>query len=69
MLARDLFLKPDGQLLPSGGSIFFCPFTDEGLYNETEQKVSNCFGCTADIQAQFFNQELFGAFQAYRVVA
>nr|ODN89259.1 histone-arginine methyltransferase CARM1 [Cryptococcus depauperatus CBS 7855] len=48
LLARDLFLKPGGQLLPSAGHIFFCPFSDEGLYNETEQK------------AQFFNATLFG---------
>ena len=39
LLARDKFLKPDGQLFPSGGSIFFAPFMDEGLFNETEQKV------------------------------
>ncbi|WWC87917.1 uncharacterized protein L201_002817 [Kwoniella dendrophila CBS 6074] len=48
ILARDLFLKPDGQLLPSAGHVFFCPFTDEGLYTETDQK------------AQFFNTTLFG---------
>lgn len=40
LLARDLFLKPGGQLLPSGGSLWFCPFTDEGLYTETDQKVN-----------------------------
>ncbi|KIR97571.1 histone-arginine methyltransferase CARM1 [Cryptococcus deuterogattii 2001/935-1] len=48
ILARDLFLKPGGQLLPSAGHIFFCPFSDESLYNETDQK------------AQFFNNTLFG---------
>jgi histone-arginine methyltransferase CARM1 len=40
LLARDLFLKPDGHILPSAGTLFFCPFTDVGLYNETEAKVS-----------------------------
>lgn len=40
LLARDLFLKPGGSILPSAGHIFFCPFSDEGLFNETEQKVS-----------------------------
>lgn len=40
LLARDLFLKPGGQLLPSAGTIFFCPFTDSGLHAETEAKVS-----------------------------
>lgn len=40
LLARDMFLKPGGSILPSSGSIFFSPFSDEGLYNETEQKVS-----------------------------
>ncbi|ODN76527.1 hypothetical protein L202_05194 [Cryptococcus amylolentus CBS 6039] len=48
ILARDLFLKPGGQVLPSAGHIFFCPFTDEALYTETDQK------------AQFFNATLFG---------
>ena len=48
ILARDLFLKPGGQVLPSAGHIYFCPFTDEALYNETDQK------------AQFFNTTLFG---------
>ncbi|KAL7419551.1 hypothetical protein Q5752_005462 [Cryptotrichosporon argae] len=48
LLARDLFLKPGGTLLPSAGHIFFCPFTDEALHQETTQK------------AQFFNQTLFG---------
>lgn len=40
ILARDLFLKPGGQMLPSAGHIFFSPFTDEALFNETDQKVS-----------------------------
>ncbi|GFZ42528.1 hypothetical protein JCM24511_00244 [Saitozyma sp. JCM 24511] len=48
LLSRDLFLKPGGQMLPSGGHIFFAPFTDEALYNDTDQK------------AQFFNATLFG---------
>jgi histone-arginine methyltransferase CARM1 len=39
LLARDLFLKPDGHLLPNAGTLFFCPFTDVGLYAETEAKV------------------------------
>ena len=41
ILARDLFLKPGGQMLPSAGHIFFCPFTDDALYNETDQKVGD----------------------------
>ncbi|CAD6579793.1 MAG: hypothetical protein TREMPRED_002570 [Tremellales sp. Tagirdzhanova-0007] len=48
ILARDLFLKPGGQMFPSAGHIFFCPFTDPGLYDETNEK------------AQFYNQTLFG---------
>jgi type I protein arginine methyltransferase len=44
-LARDLFLKPEGSLYPSQGGIWFCPFSDEGLYTETNNKVKNgCFG-------------------------
>jgi histone-arginine methyltransferase CARM1 len=39
LLARDLFLKPGGQMLPSGGSLWFCPFSDEALHTETDQKV------------------------------
>lgn len=26
-------------MLPSAGHIFFSPFSDEGLFNETDQKV------------------------------
>lgn len=44
LLARDLFLKPGGSILPSAGHIFFCPFSDEGLFNETEQKVTTLPG-------------------------
>lgn len=29
-------------MLPSAGHIFFAPFTDEALYNETDIKA--CFG-------------------------
>lgn len=64
LLARDLFLKPGGSILPSSGQIHFCPFSDEGLYNETEQKVGaaplSCCLCPNMIQAAFFNQTLFG---------
>jgi len=44
LLARDLFLKPDGHLLPNAGTLFFCPFTDVGLYAETEAKVRQSIG-------------------------
>lgn len=27
-------------MLPSAGHVYFAPFTDEALYNETDQKVS-----------------------------
>lgn len=60
LLARDLFLKPGGRLLPSGGHIFFAPFSDEALYTETEQKVSSWALVRTDKQAQFFNATLFG---------
>ncbi len=39
LLARDLFLKPEGSLYPSQGGIWFCPFSDEGLHTETINKV------------------------------
>lgn len=32
--ARDLFLKPGGLMMPTTGTIFFCPFTDAALYKE-----------------------------------
>ena len=38
--ARDRFLKPRGLMLPSTGSIFICPFTDQALYDEQISKVN-----------------------------
>jgi histone-arginine methyltransferase CARM1 len=40
LLARDLFLKPDGALYPSQGRIWFSLFSDETLFTETVNKVS-----------------------------
>lgn len=55
-------------MLPSAGTIFFCPFTDSGLYAETEAKVGGHWVAMSlhraetltERQAQFFNSQLFG---------
>lgn len=36
--ARDKFLKPDGLMMPTNGSIVFSPMTDEYLYMEQVNK-------------------------------
>lgn len=59
LVARDSFLKPGGTLIPSSGDLFFAPFEDKGLFDETDAKVGAGYGCT-DIQALFFKQTLFG---------
>ena len=39
VVARDRFLKPDGLMMPSTGSIVLCPFTDDAIYKEQLEKV------------------------------
>lgn len=39
LLARDTFLKPGGTLIPSSGDLFFAPFSDQALFDETDAKV------------------------------
>mmetsp|Transcript_2557 Transcript_2557/g.4809 ORF Transcript_2557/g.4809 Transcript_2557/m.4809 type:complete len:382 (+) Transcript_2557:160-1305(+) len=39
IVGRDRFLKPGGKMFPTDGTIFTAPFTDEGLYDETYNKV------------------------------
>ena len=38
--ARDRFLTPTGLMMPSTGTIFISPFSDQGLYDEQISKVS-----------------------------
>lgn len=39
-VARDRFLKPDGKMYPTTGSMVFAPITDEALYKEQLGKIS-----------------------------
>ncbi|KAG7562686.1 hypothetical protein FFLO_01846 [Filobasidium floriforme] len=48
LMARDLYLKPNGTLYPCSGKLWFVPLEDKALWTETETKAS------------FFNQRLFG---------
>jgi hypothetical protein len=40
VVGRDRFLKEDGLMMPSTGTIFVSPFSDETLYNEQVAKAS-----------------------------
>ena len=72
LMARDLYLKPNGALYPSSGKLWFVPMEDKALWTETESKVSapdpqchfRALSLTLYIdmhsQAAFFNQRLFG---------
>jgi len=40
VVARDRFLKPDGLMMPSTGSIVLCPFTDDAIYKEQTDKIA-----------------------------
>lgn len=40
VVARDRFLKPDGLMMPTTGSIVLCPFSDEVIYKEQVDKVA-----------------------------
>lgn len=39
LMARDRYLKPNGSLYPTRGSIHFSPFTDATLWTETINKA------------------------------
>jgi histone-arginine methyltransferase CARM1 len=39
VIARERFLKPDGLMMPSIGSIFISPFSDDAIYNEQLSKA------------------------------
>lgn len=40
VVARDRFLKPDGLMMPTTGSIVLCPFSDDSIYKEQLDKVA-----------------------------
>lgn len=39
LLARDMFLKPNGIMIPSAGNIYLAPFTHSQLWSETMKKA------------------------------
>ncbi len=40
VVARDRFLKPDGLMMPSTGSIVLAPYSDDSLYKEQLTKIA-----------------------------
>jgi histone-arginine methyltransferase CARM1 len=44
VVARDRFLKPNGLMMPTTGSIVIAPFTDDQIYKDQLNKISfwNC---------------------------
>ena len=40
VVARDRFLKPDGLMMPTTGSIVLAPYSDDGLYREQLAKIA-----------------------------
>ena len=40
IIARQRFLKPGGKMMPSNGTIFVAPFTDQALWNEQCQRAA-----------------------------
>lgn len=40
MVARDRFLKPGGLVMPTTGTIFFGPFSDQAMWDEQDAKVT-----------------------------
>ena len=68
--ARDRFLKPDGLMFPSTGTLFLSIFSDDGLYKEMKSKSKfwnqeDFYGfdittLKADAQREVFNQPVVG---------
>ena len=68
--ARDKFLKPGGLMMPTTGTIFLCPFTDDALYKEHCARASffentNFYGVdfsaiTAQAYREYFSQAIVG---------
>lgn len=40
VIARERFLKPDGKMFPTTGTILLAPCTDEAIYNEQISKIA-----------------------------
>ena len=70
ILARDRFLKPDGYIFPTNGSIIFAPMSDEWMYKEQLKKAefwnnSNFYGVDmtavlSQAHDEYFSQPIVG---------
>ncbi|KAL2919853.1 hypothetical protein HK105_200770 [Polyrhizophydium stewartii] len=79
ILARDRFLKPDGVMVPSMGTIYVAPISDSTLWSQTMAKVrfweqQEFFGVdfsplAQDAKDEIFGQPVVGGFDARTLVA
>ncbi|KAJ8331431.1 hypothetical protein O5D80_000351 [Batrachochytrium dendrobatidis] len=79
ILARDRFLKPDGIMVPSMGTIYVAPISDSNLWSQTMSKVrfweqQEFFGVdlsplAQDAKDEIFGQPVVGGFDARSLVA
>ncbi|KAI8926718.1 S-adenosyl-L-methionine-dependent methyltransferase [Entophlyctis helioformis] len=79
IVARDRFLKPDGVMMPSMGTIYVAPVTDANLWSQTMTKVrfweqQDFFGVDfsplgQDAKDEIFGQPIVGGFDARSLVA
>jgi len=73
MAARDKFLKPGGLMMPTTGTIFVAPFSDDALYQEQKGKTAfwettdfygvNLSGLVDSAMDDHFSQPVVGYFQ------
>eukprot|EP00842_Homolaphlyctis_polyrhiza_P004313 jgi/Hompol1/4883/HPOL_004023-RA len=79
ILARDRFLKPNGVMVPSMGTMYVAPFSDSNLWSQTMAKVrfweqQDFFGIDfsplgQDAKDEIFGQPVVGGFDARTLVA
>lgn len=72
VIGRERFLKPNGLMMPTTGSIILCPFTDDTLYKEQAAKAAfwettNFYGLDFSSIApqaynEYFSQAIVGRF-------
>jgi histone-arginine methyltransferase CARM1 len=72
ILARDRFLKPDGLMMPTTGSIVLAPYTDDSLYREQMAKIAfwhntdfygiDLSSVTSKANEEYFTQAVVGKF-------
>ena len=70
MIARDRFLKPEGKMFPTTGTMFVSVFSDDSLYKELKSrskfwKQKDFYGFNIsclkdDAQREVFNQPVVG---------